>query len=524
MNLMSRQSVVSLASKTIILVLLALVILSGSTLQTPSLRNVFHTKSAVLSVSQESAAESEIKQFEIPTVNSGPNSIISAPNDTFWFVEFAAGKLGEFSAQNDSFKEFPIPENQSMPASLAIDALGRIWFSDQSGSGSVWRFDPATDHFTQYRTLTAKSTPLFILIDNRNNVWFTETTQNRLGMLDYPSYNMSEYELPSSNSGPVELAFGQNQSSIWITETFTGKLASFNVVSHSFTEFTPPSSDFLKYPVGIVVDLQGNVWVSEHGGSAVVEFVPTNSTFRKFPTSIPPPSVYPISAVATIAMDSQGRLWFVEHFSNKVGRLEPATDTIEEFQIPSSQPAYSVLNAIDDRGNFWFTEFSSNQIAEISANVSSPIRISVQLSQPAKVQSGSSINSNVIVSNGLAIPMVVTLNASSSFTATGETSSKEVSFNSTILNIPAGGTETVEATITPDSSLWSGAYSVGIIASSGNDSTIGIMFISVQGQFSVVNWIVSNYQIVLIVIILILGAFYFAFTRRNPPRGHPSKT
>ena len=52
---------------------------------------------------------------------------------------------------------------------------------------------------------------------------------------------------------------------------------------------------------------------------------------------------------------------------------------MEEFQIPSSEPAYSVLNAIDAKGNFWFTEFSSNQIAEIPGNVSSPLRVSVNV-------------------------------------------------------------------------------------------------------------------------------------------------
>ena len=99
--------------------------------------------------------------------------------------------------------------------------------------------------------------------------------------------------LPQLNSGPVELAFGRNQSIIWVTETLVGKMASFNTLTHSFTEYAPPNAGYLTFPVGIVTDPAGNVWVSEHGGSAVVELVPGNSTFRKFPTSIPPPESVP---------------------------------------------------------------------------------------------------------------------------------------------------------------------------------------------------------------------------------------
>ncbi|MFI5421368.1 MAG: hypothetical protein ACHQ1H_10420, partial [Nitrososphaerales archaeon] len=293
-----------------------------------------------------------------------------------------------------------------------------------------------------------------------------------------------------------------------------GKVASFNTLTHSFTEYAPPNADYLTFPVGIVTDPAGNVWVSEHGGSAVVELVPGNSTFRKYPTSIPPPGVYPVSAVATLAIDSPGRLWFVEHFSNKVGRLDPGSNTIQEFQIPSPVPAYSVLNAIDAKGNFWFTEFGSNQIAEIPGNISSPLQIST-LDQPSQVKAGSSIASIMMVKNNLSTSLDVRLNATSSFTPTGKTSPSEVSFNSTVLAIPGLGTRVLNVTIAPDIGLPSGNYSVGVIASSGNVSTIGILFLTVEGQFSLVNWIQSYYQYLLVGVIVIFGVFYFGFLRKS---------
>jgi len=458
----------------------------------------------------------QIRLNTIPTSNAGPNAIISAPNETFWFVEFSAGKLGEFFAQNDSFKEFPIPENHSIPASLAMDRLGRVWFSDQSGNGSIWMFDPETEHFTQYNTPTPKSTPLFLLPDDHNNIWFTESTANNLGELSYPGYKMTEYTLPTSDSGPVEIAFGQNQSVIWITETFAGKIASFDLNSHTFAEFSPPSFVSLRSPVGIVADRFGNIWVSEHGGSAVIELTPSNSTFRIYPTSVPN-NEYSISAIATLAIDSQGRLWFVEHFANKVGRLDPITGIMEEFQIPSSQPAYSVLNALDSLGNFWFTEFGSNQIGEVPYNASSPLRTSIQLVQGSQVSSGSTIDAEVTITNSLSSPISVALNTTSSFSPTGLTSTQQIALDTSSVSLPAGGKETIGARITPNATLPSGIYSVGIVATYENSSTIGLAFISVKGQFSFVGWIASNYQLVVIAVIVILAATYLAMSRRSKP-------
>lgn len=462
--------------------------------------------------SPQQEATSEIRQFQIPTNNSGPNAIIFGPNDRFWFVEFLAGKLGEFFEQNDSFKEFSIPENNSIPASLAMDGLGNIWFSDQSGQGSIWMFDPQNDHFTQYDTLTKDSTPLFILADRENDIWFTETTANRIGELVYPNYKMVEYALPSTNSGPVELAWGENESYLWITETYTGKIARFDVSSHNFIEYVPPPSLTLRYPVGIVTDSFGNVWVSEHGGSAVVELTPGNFTFKSYPTSVPN-NQFPISAVATLAIDSQGRLWFVEHYANKVGRLDPATGQMEEFQIPSTEPAYSVLNALDARGNFWFTEFSSNAIGEVPNNATSPLETEVELSQDGNATSGSTIHAQVIVSNTEDVRQSVTLSTSSSFTVTGSTSSQQIALNSSTLDLPPGGDAVVSAEITPNASLPSGIYSIGIVASAANFSTVGIAFISVKGHFNLIQWLVSNYQPLVIGSVVVLAVIYATLSR-----------
>ncbi len=362
---------------------------------------------------------------------------------------------------------------------------------------------------------------MFILVDQQNDIWFTEISGDRIGELIYPTYRAVEYPLPTPSAEPVEMSWNLNKSGIWITEAQSGKIALFDLDSHSFREYSPPPSLPLKDPVGIVVDHLGNVWISEHGGSAVVELTLSNSSFRAYPTSVPTGG-FPISAVATLAIDSRGRLWFVEHYANMVGRLDPATDQMEQFQIPSSGLAYSVLNALDAQGNFWFTEFGANSIDEIPFNASSPVLASLQLAKGGTTTSGQTIHAQVIVSNNLDSPETISLSTTSSFSSTGSTPPQQLSLNESTLDLPAGGSATVGAEITPSDTLPSGIYSVGVVASYANSSTVGIAFISVAGQFNFEGWIVSNYQIVLVLLVVVLAGTYVTLSRR-PEKSKRSK-
>ncbi|HWY28432.1 MAG TPA: hypothetical protein VNW25_04140, partial [Candidatus Sulfotelmatobacter sp.] len=305
-----------------------------------------------------------ITEYQIPSSNSGPEAIISAPNQVFWFTEFNAGKIGELFGQNGTIHDFKANTTEVVePASLAMDKQGRVWFSDTSGHGSIWMYNPATTVFRRFNTITANSFPLSIFIDQANNTWFTEVTADKIGEILYPSYTMAEYPFPSG-SGPAGIAHQTGTPLLWIAETYSNRIAKFNMTDHTSHEFTP--SQTIYSPLGIVLDQSSNIWIAEHGGSSVDEFFPSNQTLRKYPTS-PPTGGYTYTAPATITLDSRGRVWFVEHLADRVGRLNPATNTLDEFNglAPGS---YSVFDTLDQSGNYWFTENAANKIGMIPAD------------------------------------------------------------------------------------------------------------------------------------------------------------
>jgi len=438
-------------------------------------------------IPQQSNPNSPITEFPIPYANPGPNAIVSAPNHIFWFVEYKRAEIGKFNETAKAFNQIPIPETGgAIPASLALDGLGRMWFTDQNKNNpSVWVLNasasPVTFH--QYLTNTPNSTPVFVIVDNAtNDVWFSDTTTNNIGKVDHLTDQITKFTLPTSNSGPAELAFQDGTSYIWVTESFANKIARFDMASHRFQEFTFSVS--LVSPVGIAVDKNGNVWVSEHGASSIVELIPSNSTFRKYPTT--QPSTFKTTAPATISIDKRGRIWFVEHFGNRVGRLDPATGIVDEFAIPTSGLAYSLRNELDSSGNFWFTEYTANQLGMIPWNATSPITISSTLA-PLAVNAGQTVSSQVSLSNTIASPVTVNLNVTSTFTTYGQTSASELALSNYSLVLNPNQAKTVTLLITPDGNLPSGLYAAGIVATDGKTSSVGVVFLQVRSTFSIIN-------------------------------------
>jgi len=466
-------------------------------------------------IPQQPSSNSPIAEFPIPYVNPGPNAIVSAPNHIFWFVEYNTGEIGEFNETAKAFNQIPIPETGgAIPASLALDGLGRIWFTDQNKNNpSVWVLNasasPVTFH--QYLTNTPNSTPVFVIVDNATNeIWFTDTTANYIGKIDHLTDQITKFTLPTSNSGPAELAFQNGTSYLWVTESFASKIARFDLASHGFQEFT--SSVSLVSPVGIAVDKNGNVWVSEHGASSIVELIPSNSTFRKYPTTQPSP--FKTTAPATISIDKQGRFWFVEHFGNRVGRLDPRTGIMDEFAIPTSGLAYSLRNALDASGNFWFTEYSANRLGMIPGNATSSIAPSSMLA-PLAVNAGQTVNSQISLTNTIASSVTINLNVTSTFTTYGQTSASEIALSNYSLVVNPNQAKTVTLSITPDGNLPSGLYTAGMVITDGNTSSVGFVFLQVQGAFSILNLLQTYLPAIIIAVASILLLTSILIRRRR---------
>jgi len=473
-----------------------------------------------------SQTDTPVTEYNL-TKGSDPAGIALGPNHAFWFTEYGSGKIGEFIPQNNTSRNYTVPRitvNQPTPFALAIDHEGRIWFSDDNQS-AIWMFDPSNQTFIPHLTKTPRSEPYSVIVDAQDNVWFAENAVNNLGVLTAPRYTtMMEYTLPTQDTGPAGLALQPGSSNIWLTEDYSpngGKIAKFNVTTHLFQEYTP--SRTISSPVGIVFDKNGNIWITEHYGSSVDEFLPSNQTYERFPTSLPPTtSSATYSAPDTIVADTQGRLWFEEHLTNKIGRLDPRTGMMEEFLIPS-QGAYSVQSTLDEAGNFWFTEYYSDKLGMVPGNATSHLTVQAKPIQTGIVTGGQTVHDSVVITNNLSTEMRLNLTATSSFTL-GATPTNELSLNVTTVELGPGKSVTVDAAISPDRTLPSGWYSVRIAADYTNASSAGILFLQVQSNPTLLELISSNLPEVVFGSAVILGGAYIILKLRANTNKTKAKT
>ena len=467
----------SLDKLAVVSLLIALSLISGySTLCRPQGTSAINNTAFPLFTQQYPPVS--IANYTLPTPNGVPDAIVAGLGHKLWFTEYGAGKIGEFDSVIKNFTEYSIPNGPgATPATLTFYGPDGVWFTDQNpNSPSIWSFNTTSHMFRRYLTNATNSSPVFVLADpTTRSVWFTDTTAAYLGEINTATLQMTKFNSPATFSGPVEIAKQNGTSYLWVTE-ISGRIAKFDTFSKTFQEFTP--SVPLSYPVGIVVDKQGGVWVSEHGGSSIAEYIPSNSTWKKYPTSqaTHPPGTGP----ATLAIDSLGRLWFAEHYSNKIGRLDPATGDMEEFNIPVPG-AYSLLNSVDQSGDFWFAEADGNSIGMIPKNATSSISIR-PISTPTPVTAGQTITSQFLVVNNLPAQVTLNLNVTSFFTTNYYTTRSEISLSTYSLTLAPGQNKTVTAMVTPDFSLPSGTYTAGLVAGYDNVSAIGSFFLQVNSS------------------------------------------
>ena len=120
---------------------------------------------------------------------------------------------------------------------------------------------------------------------------------NKIGEIDPSTGNVTEFNLPTSGSGPSGIASGPN----------------------------------------------GTVWFTEYNGNKIGRLDPSTGAVTEF--NVPTTEGYP-NAITT---GPDGALWFTEE-TGKIGRLEPSTGQITEFNDPARYAGLDQITTGPDGG------------------------------------------------------------------------------------------------------------------------------------------------------------------------------
>jgi hypothetical protein len=192
------------------------------------------------------------RTYAVPTSNALAYGITvaPAPDNTIWFAEEAAKKIGRLGCDTCSVTEFSPPPslNLAAPTQLAVDDHGDVWFSDH-GDNQFGVFNPNTN---TWRVLPIGYCPDYcvgglpnaMFLGAKNTIWFSEHIAGRIANYDPLTGMLTEYIIPSKNTLPFTWwAMPGTNNLVWFVAWNLGEIGYVNATVPVPFSVTAPSGD-----------------------------------------------------------------------------------------------------------------------------------------------------------------------------------------------------------------------------------------------------------------------------------------
>jgi len=316
---------------------------------------------------------------EYPTQTNGtePNAIAVDAHGNVWFALWNLSSIAELIPANNTIHEYRVPglqEGSMITWSIDVDSSrGIVWFPELT-SNSIWAFNMSSDKFIQYKLPTANAFPFGLTIDSNHDVWFTEFYGNKIGELTTQG---SIIEIPIPENGELEASGITTDPSgrVWFTLPGVDSIGYYYQNNFTIQNLT----GLINTPVGIVIDLQGNIWITQHGPSFISELNFTNHYIKTISTSN---NSFASSLPYFIHVDSNGNIWFNEHQGNAMSEFIPASNTLIEYFIPTEiegggNISDSLTSALSQSGQPWYTELLSGKVGTVNTSKALSLNLNV---------------------------------------------------------------------------------------------------------------------------------------------------
>jgi len=303
------------------------------------------------------SANSLIKELPLPEGLSSAQSMAVDASGRVWFSEKVGKKLAVFDPSSDSFETFSLPSSWGELgfSKITVGPGGDIWFTmhrwveNENDPNMLGRFSPGDGYFTKY-ALSIDAIPEDIFVADDGVVWFLANNKNSLYRVNPKNFKIKGYAIPTENASPRGLV-ADDEGNIWFSEANANKIGKFVPKDEVFYEYEVPT-DFAN-PGEIAIDADGRVWFVETTTNRLGVFYPKLDRFDEalIPTARSSPN--------SLAVDNAGRVWFLEYRANKVGVFNPKTAVFQEYDIPTFTSLPGEMAIDQQRSVLWFTQSST---------------------------------------------------------------------------------------------------------------------------------------------------------------------
>ena len=476
-------------------------------------------------------SNSLVIEYPLPALCEMPLAIgVDSQDQNIWYVSTKNGTLGRYDLGNNTFEEeykipsWPARENPTMSSQvwdLDIDNKGDIWFTDET-QNALWRFSNDTRSFEMF-TVPEKpeafgtTYPVSMEIDDNGSniyfvgirspsIWIGNISQMRNGTAEgierigipLDSFKGIDPDLVSTGSIVLDKDNDRLYVSLLAFNT-KGEILGYDLKNKTFTSYEMP--DDITSPVGLTLDLNDNLWVTDHGTSIFYRLDPTSGDITKFTTSTVSPRTLGQSTTVNAAYTlpywiktgENGTIWFNQHTGNKISSFNPNNLTLTEYWIPSQNKLWGpcrdsvnqcgISNAlqfdVDNHNEVWFSEWSENKLGRVLTERVLPISISV-LPNNITLQRGGNEEIRINVTSNTNTSLTADMLAAGSFTTTGNLGNLSGLFSENSVRLDPGQTKQISLIITPTQELESGNYTLMVGAETSDVSVLRAVQIRMQ--------------------------------------------
>jgi virginiamycin B lyase len=258
-----------------------------------------------------------------------------------------------------TISEYIVPTPSSGPVSMTMGPDNSLWFVEYYGN-RIGRIDPITHAITEYSIPTPNSGACNGITTGPDGaIWFTEggggdtaDGANRIGRIDPTTHAITDYPTPTAGSGPAYITSGSD-GALWFTEQFSGKIGRIDPNTHVITEYaTPtPNSD----PWGITSGPDGAIWFTEANAGQIGRLDPTTHAITEYALG---------TGAGCIIVGSDGAFWIADHHADRIVRFDPATRAVTTYSVLTANSNPDILTSGPD-GAIWFTETDATKIGRL---------------------------------------------------------------------------------------------------------------------------------------------------------------
>jgi len=191
------------------------------------------------------------RTYLVPTVNALTVGITVAPppDNTIWFAETGAKKIGRLSCDTCDITEVPLPQslNIAAPTQVTVDNSGNVWFTDH-GDNQFGVFNPNTNTWKVLpigycQDYCTGGLPNAIFLGAKNTIWFSEHIAGRIANYDPSTALLTEYVVPSNSLPFTWWAMPGTNNLVWFVAWNLGQIGYVNATVPVPFSLNPASGD-----------------------------------------------------------------------------------------------------------------------------------------------------------------------------------------------------------------------------------------------------------------------------------------